>query len=454
MKRLHVVLIVLAIWSVLSVVLLNNILWERDASSVGQRTQQGSTAAIWGTSQWRQNTLRPTSAEIAIAQTFLNGGVEDGMQGYLSKTFAAHQLNCYAGSDGIMPIRLEKLLKALKDYSWQHTQDKDSRVLVWMCTTVDWCGGLADRLKGITYSLLLSLFTRRKLLLTWNTAEQKLLGHNALNWSTKARNLQEYGLPLSLYSITQGYGIDKEPSLAKKIMEYINGPHKVIYFSTNLEPSALINKNKSFGMQWISRGLQSVGLADYTGKELDTLVGLVFRYLFVLDKQLITKLRAVKQYLDMERIQYVGVHVRTGFAGTIHEERSDHPKLLRLRHQWEAVLDCAVTMADRHLGNDSLIFLASDSLLVKQMASLKYARRMKSQDILLGHLDSLSKNPIGDTGGEEVESSIVEGMWTDLLLLAESSLLVITDSGFGALAGLLCGLPPNRTVHGLTCTYT
>ena len=401
------------------------------------------------TSQLHRNesVVQVTPAE--VVQTFGGGGEDLDMQEYVAKTFGALQLKCYPGSDGITTQRHVRLLKALKDYSRQHKRSDEGRALVWMCTTVDWCGGLADRMKGITYSLLLALFSRRRLLLTWNTAEQKFLSYNAVNWSTKSHNVQEYGMPLSLYSITQGYGIDKEPSLAKKIIEYIGGPHKVVYFSTNLEPSSLVDINKSFGLQWIYRGLQAVGLSNYTGKELDELVGLVFRYLFALDQQLIKELRAAKRLLGIEGVKYIGVHVRTGFVGTRDEETSGHPKLLHHSSQWQAVLDCAVAMADSHLGNGSNIFLASDSLLVKRMALLQFGSRVKFQDTLLGHLDSLSKKPLDDKGEES--ERIVQGMWVDLLMLAESYVLVTTDSGFGALAGFICHLPRHRTVHGLSC---
>ena len=444
--------VVLGVWSVLSVVLMSKddaVLQERGPLNVEVVAQHGVTADDKWTSKWlpNENILKPNSAE--MAQMF-GGSENEVMQEYVTKTFGAVQLKCHPDKEGITTKRHETLLKALKDYSWQHGRDNGGRVLVWMCTTVDWCGGLADRLKGITYSLLLALFTKRQLLLTWNTAEQKLLGHNALNWSTKARNVQEYGLPLSVFSITQGYGIDREPSLAKKVIEYINGPHKVVYFSTNLEPSALMNRNKSFGIQWISRGLQAIGLANYTVRELDGLVGLVFRYLFVLDLGLVAKLRAVKQHLGLDGVRYVGVHIRTGFVGMVHQEDSNHPKLLHLRGEWEAVLDCAVAMAARHLGNGGLLFLASDSVLVKQMASVKYGSRVRTQNITLQHLDRLLKKP-PDKSREELERSVVEGMWTDLLLLAESYLLVTTDSGFGALAGLLCGLTNSKTLNGLAC---
>ena len=445
--------VVLGVWSVLSVVFLGKddaVFQERGPLNVELNAQHGVTVAAGV--NWRpdENILKPTSAETVIG----DGGKDEFMNEYVAKIFGAAQLKCYSDREGITTKRHDTLLKALQDYSLQHGRENGSRVLVWMCTTMDWCGGLADRVKGITYSLLLALFTRRQLLLTWNTAEQQLLGQNALNWSTKARNVQEYGLPLSMYSITQGYGIDKEPSLAKKVIEYINGPHKVVYFSTNLEPSALINRNKSFGIQWISRGLQAIGLANYTAGELDGLVGLAFRFLFVLDQGLVAKLRAVKQYLGLEGVRYIGVHIRTGFVGMVHQEDSDHPKLLRLRGQWEAVLDCAVTMAARHLSSDGLLFLASDSVLVKHMALVRYGSRVRTQNVTLQHLDKLPKKPAVDKSREELERTVVEGMWTDLLLLAESYILVTTDSGFGTLAGLLCELPHNRILHGLACKST
>ena len=95
-------------------------------------------------------------------------------------------LNCHPGRQGFG--KYERFAKALQDYADFHqktspklksNQTDQSRVLVWQCSALDYCGGLVDRMKGITYSLLLAIFSRRRLIINW---DDRFIQPNLINW--------------------------------------------------------------------------------------------------------------------------------------------------------------------------------------------------------------------------------------------------------------------------------
>ena len=313
---------------------------------------------------------------------------------------------------------------------------------MWVC--IHHCGGLGDRIKGITSSLLLAMFSRRRLLLTWESYDYTFLRPNKLNLTSHF-----HGQPLRLTSVLRTHGINKSPAAAFEMLKSIGEEQQDIFLSTNMEPHKLLTERWSSGMKWIFNGLQEGGLGDFTPEDLDELQGLVFKYLFTLDCGLLDDVQHARRALGLERIHYAGVHVRTGFAGTKLQEKNWHPKLIRHQDNWEKILEFAVWTANTLLGNDSLIFLACDSNLVKDLARKRFGHRIRTLNNLLMHVDQLPEG-----GKTKDERAAVLSMWIDLILLAESSALVHTDSGFGILAGQLCSLTNNRTLHhGLPCSY-
>ena len=254
---------------------------------------------------------------------------------------------------------------------------------------------------------------------------------------------------LHMFSVLGGIGIDLSLEDLNETLDVINSlqPNKVV-LTTNLEPSALLNKTKCVHQQWITDGLQQTGLASLSPEDLDNTVGIIFRYLFQITDQLLVEVGIARETLGLERQNYTGVHIRTGFAGLSQQESVKHPKLIRNPTDWEVILKCAVTTANQWLGPSSLLFLATDSPLVKHLAVTKYGGRFRSLDNTLLHIDRMEKYP-HDLLQNETEGTL--SMWVDLILLAEAFALVRTDSGFALAAGQLCSLPQNRTVNGLYC---
>ena len=166
---------------------------------------------------------------------------------------------------------------------------------------------------------------------------------------------------------------------ASRILKSIGGKRRDIFLATNLEPYKLLSsKKRNLGIQWIVNGLTNTGLGDFRPEDMDGLLGPVFNYLFRLDSNLLDKVNQARSILGLEGNPYVGVHVRTGFAGAKFQEPDKNPKLVRQQHSWEEILECAVRTADRLLGNDSLIFLACDSIMVKDIAHRRYGQRIRT----------------------------------------------------------------------------
>ncbi|CAI8014677.1 hypothetical protein GBAR_LOCUS9165 [Geodia barretti] len=80
-----------------------------------------------------------------------------------------------------------KFLIALKNYTVFHALERkkpSAKRLLWVCENE--CGGIADRIKGIAYALMLAMFSRRVLHLDWGTqqglSELAFLEPNAIDW--------------------------------------------------------------------------------------------------------------------------------------------------------------------------------------------------------------------------------------------------------------------------------
>ena len=66
---------------------------------------------------------------------------------------------------------------------------------------------------------------------------------------------------------------------------------------------------------------------------------------------------------------------------------------MRSTHIDRVILKCAVTTANQWLGPSSLLFLATDSPLVKHLAVTKYGGRFRSLDNTLLHIDRMENYP-------------------------------------------------------------
>jgi hypothetical protein len=95
-------------------------------------------------------------------------------------------LECHSGPEGLLRSKYDRFLRILLDYASHHNVVRDSRTLTWQCSVNDYCGGLGDRIRGVVYALLLAIFSRRRLVVYWDTpSEGQYLHPHMLDWTDK-----------------------------------------------------------------------------------------------------------------------------------------------------------------------------------------------------------------------------------------------------------------------------
>ena len=354
-------------------------------------------------------------------------------------------ITCYPGSEGLFPRKYTKFLLALAKYATFHSKTSNVHKLIWKCEPGDLCGGLVDRLRGIAFTLLLAVLSRRKLLLYWGmpNGEQIYLKPNAINWIPQKSDVSD----MAVYSVMDSAGAKLDRAV-KAIGQ--NSLTKVALL-TNLELE-LINEQKN-KPQWLIDELKRTGLNTLTNREINQLLGTAIRYLFVFRDDVIPKVNDAMHSIGLDGRKYVAVHVRTGFVGSNLEksESANQRKCIRKKEQWKQMLNCAVSVANSNSGHNSSIFLATDSKLVKDLARQMYGSRFMTLDIILTHVDRIDKN----TGANTAESEGLVSVWVDFFLLAQSYAQVragsdwVWGSGFALGSSHLCRLPSNQRFNGL-----
>ena len=353
-------------------------------------------------------------------------------------------IKCFPGSEGLFPNKYDKFLLSLAEYATFHRTIPNARRLIWTCGPREGiCGGLVDRLRGIALTLLLAVFSRRRLLLYWGmpNGEQIYLKPNLIDWRVPEMFEDDFVAAFQIKDTMSHENL----TLA---METIGSNLTVVALATNLELE-VVNK-QSYRPQWLIDGMKQTGLDLLTNKEINEIFGIAFRYLFRISDDVIMKVNRAKFLFGLQKRNYVAVHIRTGFVGSLNPEEP-HDKLLYSRNQWEQMLKCAVTVANNSIGLSSPIFLATDSNQVKYLATELYGSRYKTLEINLTHVDGIDK----EIGPNEAEIDGLLSGWVDFFLLAQSYVHVrsgsdwVQGSGFALGASHLCGLPKSRTVDGL-----
>ena len=344
-----------------------------------------------------------------------------------------------------------KFLIALKNYTVFHALERkkpSAKRLLWVCENE--CGGIADRIKGIAYALMLAMFSRRVLHLDWGTqqglSELAFLEPNAIDWHLMQEEREKAYLQDNHHFYIK---CAARNGVAKNLRKLLEATKKEsvqwVAVTTNIPPGTLA---KTVGYEWINNGMASLSLNKCSVHDLTiNLMGLAFRYLFKFSSFLLQEVRAARRVLGLEHTGYVGLHVRTGFEGS--EQHENHPNLYTKPRQWSESISCAYRYAAQHFGNEVPIFLATDSKLVKGMVGPEYNGQIRCLDNLVLHVGKLKK--LHSKTKAQVKESLFS-VWVELILLAESHSLVRGDSGYAFLAQSLCFMPKERVVRALTCT--
>ena len=365
-------------------------------------------------------------------------------------------LSCYSKKEGIFLKSYNNLLSILSRYTQIHQKlskenSATTRTLIWQCHIDQVCGGLVDRVRGMTFALMLAVFSRRRLVLEWKSSfESQFFKPNQINWEPDSTLLHIIENPKNIVRIhvqsTATYPYIYIPDHNwEYYLDIIGGNQPYVVMITNVMMIALTTNTFTFNRHhWLAEGVKSAGLSKLSISNLNGIIGIGFRYLFQWDKHILRELSKAKETLKLTNQPYIGVHIRTGFYGLKYIQDFQNIKLIKDRRIWKAVLQCAVSTANKFLGNDSLIFLATDSNVVKKIAVSTYGMRFRSFNNYLVHVDRKIKIP-----SKQQEGALYTLI--DLFLLGESYVLVKGDSGYPWLASLLCGLPKEHIIDGSTC---
>ena len=204
----------------------------------------------------------------------------------------------------------------------------------------------------------------------------------------------------------------------------------------------IIDKKKTFSMNFLS--------------------GELLRYLFHFNGYVVDKVDLVQRELDISNKPYLAVHLRTGFLGMKQEEEGhfNSDKIYRDKEDWEKTLTCSVKLADRLYGQESSIFLATDSSIVKELAIEKYDKRILMVNVTLQHVAFSDPKEQGMLEDENMDSNSnfipatnrtspilningVDGYtatWIEFLLLTRASAIVHSISGFSTVASQYCSI--------------
>ena len=398
-----------------------------------------------------QNLNSNRNISISTLPTAVNN--QDNFQ---SRLLGGFPLSCYHGKEGLFPRKYKKFINLLSQYAnAHHNMSTNSRTLVWQCSSenVGECGGLADRIKGMTFALLLAVFSHRRFILDWDKAGERIYFQpNMINWrDQKVYDILHDPLKESKVVKFKVYAGDSDPYLLlpivkwQKYLNIISGSKEYVVLVTNVEVLSLVRTVTTKSQQWIIEGLQLAGLLNQSDHNLNDILGITFRYLFKLNDILLGEVSKAIKSFNLTSKTYTGLHIRTGFFGMDYVKDSmGSKKLLKNKEQWKINLDCAVSITNKLIGNTSNIILATDSNLVKEMASTLYGNRFRTSRGYLVHVDRI-RNP-----NSQVKKGILNTL-IDLVLLAQSYVLVRGHSGFSWVAGLLCGLPNEHLINGLTC---
>ena len=173
------------------------------------------------------------------------------------------------------------------------------------------------------------------------------------------------------------------------------------------------------------------------GAPVTYLQGTILRYLFVFDSGVMSSVGRLKKTLGLFPEPYAALHLRTGFFGSIGDEKGNFNsrKILKDKPQWADMIECALNETDALLRPTTPLYLALDSYSVKQWAVETYGCRVRTANLTLEHVAQKQSSQ----GQEESRAP-----WIDFLLLAHSQLLARGLSGFSTVAGSFCSLPVSR----------
>ena len=367
----------------------------------------------------------------------------------------------------------------LEDYShFHHRQilklrsgNGSVRTLTWSCFKPVSCCGIGDQLYNIQQTLVYAIISKRVLSLYWNPTSYKTMRYlrpNKIDWTyfNESKGMRKH------------YDDDQYRLGMARTVEY----YEPFYAKLMSEENVHLTVNHELQVPFI-RGIKMAStspliketLAEFgitalltdnssTNIPLEIFSGELLRYLFSFEKSVTDKVEQIQTQLGLLNIPYLAVYIRTGFFGMKHDEGThfNSRKAFRNSTSWEKTIRCSIKLTNELFGREYPIYLATDSNMVKKVAKSKFGQRIKPANLTLQHvaLTKIKPTRIAKKGllkpsthmsvierpkdaMETVSVDEVDGYmatWVDFLLMARSSALIHSISGFLVTAGQLCSI--------------
>ena len=418
----------------------------------------------------------PTSdSNSSSSSLFLSSVEEKFVPGCKASNSGQSELLTY-GDDWI------KFKHHLEDYAKFHNEqlqrmksgDSHIRTLTWSCFNPVSCCGIGDQLYNIQQTLVYAIISKRVLSLHWNPTSYKTMKYlrpNKVDWTyfNETQGMQTYhskaqyrvGIPRTVEYYEPFY---KQLLSEDHIHMTVNHDLQVPFIRGIRMAATSPNINETLAQFGIIKLL--IESDNSTSVPLEIFSGELLRYLFHFEKTIADKVELVQQKLGVLNTPYLAVHIRTGFFGMKQDEgsRFHSRKAFRNPIDWEKTIKCSIRLSKRLLGQKHPIYLATDSNVVKELAITKYGRRIKVAYFTLQHvaitkpnlsqharnepweqITNLTKGK-GSKSVDNVKPVNVDDIdghmssWVDFLLMARSSALVHSISGFAVTAGQFCSI--------------
>jgi len=307
----------------------------------------------------------------------------------------------------------------------------DVRTLTWNC--VRDCGGLGSRFRGFTVNLIFALLTKRVVLFRWDEISpvNMFLVPNMIDW--RYQNYSFLDSFIDLGYIRRVHFVEpKKIHVLDNVINELNGPTKHLQMRYN----HILKFNKTiFSLVSKANNLDVTKMFNIIKKyHIRDLQTLAVSYLFRFSKELKQFASEIRSNLNLHGKEYVALHLRTGqFDGNLSEHSSRFPKSFG---NYKNIVSKAIKAANRKIGHEVVVVLVSDSGSVKKELTKEFSR-VKALDNIIVHVDKM----------KHLDSYAMLGTWQDIIIMAESQLLVRRASSFADISVFLCRIPESRIVE-------
>ena len=365
--------------------------------------------------------------------------------------------------------------------------DKTVKTLTWACSH-ELCSGIGDQLMRTQYFLLLAMMSDRLFTIYWDKHLQQMTKYiipNEIDWTyfNKSKGMcdDKRHCLHEVLGVTSLWGFGWNTQEFSDIGQVLFSNEQHITVSGNVLINVMMVGNSSVDQgEQIVNGFKKLGVRQILlEKPNDTVYidhrpllynmlhklgvhhlleipetgngrmqptnawlyvsHVIFTYLFGFSQTLLSKVEEYQKSLGLYHVDYLVVHLRTGFLGDKDQESISARyifngwKLFTDPKHWRCIIQHGIDLRDKTMGSNASIYLSTDSYLVKDMVLREFGdKHITFGDNTLVH--SKNRHKECETGG-------ILATWLDFLMLAEAKAIVHAESSFSINAAFLKPIP-------------